>query len=145
MHVADAGNGAGCKVIQFRCSKCGYDTGWIRDDLTVTENRRGLPCPKCNELEAVRPLFVPLKREHFDAFERGDKDHEYRAYGPRWNEATCRVGRRVLLSFGYGKQRRLRGVIVGFAVVGADADPAIRTVYPIGEKFAAIKIKLSSI
>lgn len=48
MHVADAGNGAGCKVIQFRCNKCGHDTGWLVDERTISENRRGLPCPICN-------------------------------------------------------------------------------------------------
>lgn len=47
MHVADAGD-HGSKVIQFRCSQCGHDTGWIMDERTVTENRRGMPCPKCN-------------------------------------------------------------------------------------------------
>lgn len=43
MHVVDAGDG-----IQFRCNTCGHDTGWIVDEKTVTENRRGMPCPKCN-------------------------------------------------------------------------------------------------
>lgn len=45
MRVADAGQGC----IQFRCPRCGYDTGWIKDEKTVTENKRGLPCPKCND------------------------------------------------------------------------------------------------
>lgn len=44
MKVVDAGD----KVIHFRCHKCGHDTGWIRDVWTLTENKRGLPCPKCN-------------------------------------------------------------------------------------------------
>lgn len=86
------------------------------------------------------PLFIPLKAEHFEAFERGDKDTEYRAYGKRWNETTCRVGRGVTLSFGYGKRRRISGVIVAFAIVGPEAQEAIRRVYPTGDKFAAIKI-----
>lgn len=34
----------------------------------------------------MKPLFIPIKREFFEAFERGDKTHEYRLYGPRWNE-----------------------------------------------------------
>lgn len=62
----------------------------------------------------MKPLFVPLKAQFFNAFERGEKTYEYRPYGPRWNERTCSVGRSVLLSFGYGKQRRLRGVVKSF-------------------------------
>jgi len=48
MHVVDAGNGPGCKVIQFECGHCGHDTGWIEDKCSVTENKRGMPCPECN-------------------------------------------------------------------------------------------------
>lgn len=43
MHVADAGEG-----ILFECGHCGYSTDWIVDNHTLTENKRGLPCPKCN-------------------------------------------------------------------------------------------------
>ena len=64
--------------------------------------------------DLVRPLFIPLKREYFEAFENGTKQTEYRLYGPRWNEQTCAIGRPVVLSLGYGKARRLRGEIVGF-------------------------------
>lgn len=49
MRVADAGefpDGRPC--IQFVCPHCGYDTDWIEDTSTITENRRGLPCPRCN-------------------------------------------------------------------------------------------------
>ena len=76
----------------------------------------------------------------YDAFRSGDKDTEYRPHGPRWNERTCRVGRAVVLSHGYGKKSRMSGVVRGFKVVGPDADPAIREVYPWGELFAAIYI-----
>lgn len=61
-----------------------------------------------------KPLFIPLKAEFFDAFARGQKDTEYRLRGPRWNAETCRIGRKVILSRGYGKARRLTGEIVGF-------------------------------
>lgn len=60
------------------------------------------------------PLFIPLKATFFDAFERGEKDTEYRRRGTRWNAETCAVGRAVVLSRGYGKARRLRGEIIGF-------------------------------
>jgi len=44
------------------------------------------------------PLFIPLKGEYFDAFARGEKRQEFRPWGKRWNERTCRIGRRVVLS-----------------------------------------------
>lgn len=62
------------------------------------------------------PLFIPLKREWFEAFRDGRKSVEYRPYGPRWNERTCQLGRPVVLSLGYGKHRRLQGRIVQFVV-----------------------------
>ena len=49
MKLADAGHlPSGEKGIQFVCPRCGHDTGWILDEQTITENRRGLPCPQCN-------------------------------------------------------------------------------------------------
>jgi hypothetical protein len=59
-------------------------------------------------------LFIPLRGEYFDAFARGEKRTEYRRRGPRWNAETCAIGRRVVLSRGYGKGQRLTGVITGF-------------------------------
>lgn len=64
--------------------------------------------------ERMKPLFIPLKAEYFDAFDAGTKDTEYRNRGARWSKLNCAVGRCVTLSRGYGKQRRLSGVIVGF-------------------------------
>lgn len=61
-----------------------------------------------------KPLFIPLKTQYFDAFLDGSKTVEYRRYGARWNERTCEVGRRVVISKGYGKQSRREGVVVGF-------------------------------
>lgn len=57
MGVMDAGE-PGCR---FRCRRCGHETDWIgvwsvkdgweRTDqpLTLTEAKRGVPCPKCNQ------------------------------------------------------------------------------------------------
>lgn len=90
-----------------------------------------------------KPLFIPLKAKWFEAFERGDKTTEYRAYGPRWNERTCRVGRAVTLSYGYGKARRLSGEVIGFRIIGPDEHPAIRETFPTGDRFAAIEINVS--
>jgi hypothetical protein len=68
------------------------------------------------EEAAVKPLFIPLKGEFYDQFEKGQKDTEYRPFGPRWNERTCPVGREVVLSRGYGKAKRLRGTITQFGI-----------------------------
>lgn len=62
----------------------------------------------------MKPLFVPLKTEYYEAFADGSKREELRRYGPRWNEKTCAVGREVVLSKGYGKQYRMTGRISKF-------------------------------
>ena len=90
-----------------------------------------------------KPLFIPLKRQHFEAFADGSKREEYRLLGPRWNETTCRVGRRVCLSLGYGKAHRMSGEITGFR---ASADPTTTAAwidcYGPGKRLAAcIEIK----
>ncbi|HRI77272.1 MAG TPA: hypothetical protein PLX33_09825 [Alphaproteobacteria bacterium] len=88
-----------------------------------------------------KPLFIPLKTKYYDAFDAGTKTHELRLYGARWNERTCRIGRRVVLSKGYGKANRLSGRITSFTVSpltewhGENAE-AIRAIY--GEREASI-------
>jgi hypothetical protein len=62
----------------------------------------------------MKPLFVPLKTEYYEAFADGSKREELRRYGPRWNEKTCAVGREVVLSKGYGKQHRMDGRVWKF-------------------------------
>ncbi len=50
MRVVDAGHlPGGSKGIRFKCRHCGHDTGWIDDEWMITENRRRLPCPSCND------------------------------------------------------------------------------------------------
>lgn len=52
MHVIDAGGG-GCGVdtgehrVRFGCQTCNHETDW-QTVKTVTEGKRGIPCPKCN-------------------------------------------------------------------------------------------------
>ena len=62
----------------------------------------------------MKPLFIPLKAEYYDAFCDGTKDTEYRLYGPRWNEKTCPIGRPAVISKGYGIRHRRTGIVVGF-------------------------------
>lgn len=64
----------------------------------------------------LKPLFLPLNTQPYEAFERGDKHIEYRLYGKRWNEKTCIPGRDIILSKGYGKKNRMGGVITNFYV-----------------------------
>jgi len=53
----------------------------------------------------MKPLFIPLKRQYFEAFSAGKKKIEYRKLGPRWNFNTCIAGRSVTLSLGYSGAR----------------------------------------
>lgn len=64
----------------------------------------------------LKPLFIPLKKEYYEAFDRGEKTTEYRLYGLRWNGVTCKLGRSVVLSCGYGKSRRIKGIINSFSI-----------------------------
>ncbi len=79
-----------------------------------------------------KDLFIPLKREYYEAFERSDKDTEYRLPGGRWNAHTCRVGRWATLSLGYGKARRMRKKIASFEIrpLNGGAAVAFSDCYP---------------
>ncbi len=82
----------------------------------------------------MKPLFIPLKTEFYEAFKRGDKTEELRKYGPRWNEKTCVPGREVILSKGYGKKNRLIGRIWRFKcqsgkLFGSSYRESIREIY----------------
>jgi hypothetical protein len=96
----------------------------------------------------MKALFIPLKAEYFDAFERGDKDTEYRLYGHRWNERCCEQGRAVTLSRGYGIQRRLRGSVAAFgafpvqAIADRDAFEQCYGPQPDGRMVAVIRINV---
>lgn len=95
-----------------------------------------------------KPLFVPLNAHWFEEFEAGRKDEEIRIYGPKWNEETCRIGRPVVLSYGYGKARRMNGVIVGFRKKWGPTlpykymKPIVETFGDIRQHFSLIKIRL---
>lgn len=101
--------------------------------------------------EQQKPLFIPLKREYFEAFKRGEKQQEFRKHGPRWNANTCTPGRPVVLSLGYGKGNRLTGHIAYFAVVKLSALQgfqriALRSLYGSGDfDVACISIELEEV
>lgn len=48
MHVCDVDAQSSGVIVQMQCPKCEYQSGWITFD-TVTEAKRGLPCPECNK------------------------------------------------------------------------------------------------
>lgn len=94
----------------------------------------------------VKPLFVPLKKQYYEDFVTGNKDTEYRKYGPGWNERTCQIGRTVVISMGYGKYRRSKGIIRSFDVIDSSTIPSAREVYgPVKIELAAIGIDLTDI
>ena len=47
MHVCDAGECFEDIICCFRCRKCQYESRWLKV-ASVTEAKRGLPCPRCN-------------------------------------------------------------------------------------------------
>lgn len=97
-----------------------------------------------------KPLFIPLCTAPYEAFADGSKRDELRLYGPRWNERTCRVGRRVILSKGYGKSNRLSGTIRAFkrqhgSVFGSTYKEAIKRHYEtLDHEIAVIGIDLDA-
>lgn len=76
MHMVDAGEApgrmSGWKTAQgahFKCCRCGHDDDWTFD-LTITEIKRGLPCPKCNgDISAKEKSTTPTRRTHSQTHE----------------------------------------------------------------------------
>jgi hypothetical protein len=77
----------------------------------------------------MKPLFLPLKTEWFLKFQSGEKCWEYRAYGPRWNERTCTIGRSITISLGYTR-KRIAGTIAEFKVISSDQSPDFQRCCP---------------
>lgn len=68
----------------------------------------------------MKPLFIPLMTEYYNAFVSGEKKYELRLAGSRWNEKTCYIGRPVTLSKGYGKNNRTSGFVFDYYEQTAD-------------------------
>jgi len=109
--------------------------------LCASCSKANVSCPvypldtqSCVAYSYQKPLFIPLKTEYYEAFVDGSKTEELRRYGPGWNETTCKVGRAVVLSKGYGKQARVSGRIYRFkkkhgSLFGSTYQAAIKAVY----------------
>ena len=87
----------------------------------------------------AKPLFVPLRREHFLAFENGEKRAEWRRHGPRFNAGTCYAGRMMVLSLGYSG-RRLLARITNFSLELAKGPAA--EIYGCDVECAVIHVEL---
>lgn len=134
------------------CDWSGYksEVRWlpVAGSSPVAGFREIAVCPKCGKdsFAKEKPLFIPLLSQYFDQFKDGIKDTECRLHGRRWNARTCRVGRRVILSRGYGKADRIAGVIDS---VSYDNCPAVNIpgwveIYGVGRGQAIrIRIKLN--
>jgi hypothetical protein len=88
-----------------------------------------------------RPLFIALRRAHFEAFASGQKTEEWRRHGPRWNAGTCIVGRSVIVSLGWRGRRRLTGVVTSYREAMAEGDAA--AIYGMDVMCAVIGIALN--
>lgn len=91
-----------------------------------------------------KPMFIPLTKRWYDEFAAGRKNVEYRRAGRRWNPDVCFPGREVVLSCGYGKSRRMKGIIENSWV---ETDPTkfsddFVSVFGFGENQLAIQIKV---
>lgn len=100
-------------------------------------------------MSAEKPLFIPLRREHFEAFRSGAKREEYRKPGGRWNARTCRPGRAAVLSLGYGKKDRLAARVAHFRIAWVCALPSavratIQAIYGPIETVACIGLNVEA-
>ena len=89
---------------------------------------------------ATRPMFIPLKREWYEAFARGEKTVEYRLPKGAFAPHHCAPGRPVVLSLGWSGNGRLNARIVAYALV--DATPVTRTIWPDADTVGAITLEL---
>lgn len=88
-----------------------------------------------------KPLFIPLRTKWFRAFESGEKNKEYRAFGPRWNERTCNPGRKAVLAHGYGWPRLNRRVVAFEIMPRALAPEEAREIFPDAAMIIAIELR----
>jgi hypothetical protein len=89
---------------------------------------------------APKPLFIPLKREHFEAFLAGDKTIEYRRHGRGWNRRTCWSGRLAIVSLGYSGARLERVVKNTWLLTAPEVPPSVRKIYPDAKEIMAIEL-----
>lgn len=63
-HIVDAGPNEGASAREyphlgeFECKRCGWNSGWMQGQ-TITEMKRGIPCPDCNPATARQQKATP--------------------------------------------------------------------------------------
>lgn len=68
-----------------------------------------------------KPLFVALKTKFYEQFKYGLKRYELRKLNSNFNAQTCKIGKAVILSKGYGNHERLGCYITSYKEVnGSD-------------------------
>lgn len=95
-------------------------------------------------LKLVGPVqAVGEKRE--DTRRLANLRAQYRLYGKRWNERTCKIGRAVTLSRGYSGAR-LRGHVADFFVLDGCRSADFLACYPdaVDAQMACIQIRLEA-
>lgn len=140
----------------MRCAECShYDDGgffWPSDCMLASALRaedKALAAQVGTAPSDEKPLFIPLRREYFEAFRSGTKREEYRKTGGRWNARTCRPGRAAVLSLGYGKKSRVEARVAYFRRVPLcslpqDARDTIRAIYGPVETVACIGLNVEA-
>ena len=101
----------------------------------------------------MKPAFLPLNTEFYNAFKAGLKVDEYRLKIGRFREKNFLPGRRIILSKGYGKKDRIEGVIETCFVINLDELPEkdqkdVLACYgdkAIGHKILVIRINIDGV
>lgn len=103
MHVCDAGEMDGVDSVRFRCSKCGLETDWLKEE-SITKAKRGIPCLKCNTGK-LRVLHLNLKTKYWNDVNNGVKPEEYRLTTDYWRKRLGNGNRYdyVFIKLGYPK------------------------------------------
>ena len=64
-------------------------------------------------------LEIKVFEKYFEQWIDRKKKYEMRIYGEKWNEKTCRVGKKAIIRCGSKGLSSVSGVISGFSVVEA--------------------------
>lgn len=99
MHVHDAGCDG---ITHFICSHCGYDDGWqYYPEKTLTDLKRGLPCPRCNGVA----LLLHVKDIYFQEAKAGNKPFEFRLDNEYWRKRLIGIHYDIIIYMsGYPKR-----------------------------------------
>lgn len=77
MRVYDCGH----EMVLMKCDHCGHDNGWQSHlGNSITDLKRGWPCPKCNETElaptATQGGANSIMRQKISKKSKGNQSHQ---------------------------------------------------------------------